>query len=97
MGLFWKEKPPSYNRRNTVIQPLPETANLSKKYFILSKVYSEEGGIKKLYCGLSTCMGDNPLAKLMDYLLIQVDKPPGFSGRPKRRHLIFDACLVCGL
>ena len=54
---------------------VPETANLSKKYFILSKVYSEEGGIKKLYYGLSTCMGDNPLAKLMDYLLIQVDKP----------------------
>ena len=22
--------------------------------------------------------------------------PPGFSGRPKRGHLIFDACFECG-
>ena len=88
---------PALNVVCRIIQPLSETANLSKKYFILSKVYSEEGGITKLYYGLSTCMGDNPLAKLMDYLLVQVDKLPGFSGRPKRRHLIFDACFECGL
>ena len=28
------------------IAPLPEVANFSIKYFILSKVYTDEGGIK---------------------------------------------------
>ena len=29
----------------------------------LMKVYTDEGGIKSLYHGLSICTGDNPLAK----------------------------------
>ena len=33
---------------------------LRVKYFILSKVYTDEGGMKYLYHGLSTYMGDNP-------------------------------------
>ena len=35
------------------IPPLPEMANFSTNYFILSKVYTEEGGIKYIYHGLS--------------------------------------------
>ena len=33
------------------------------KYFILSKVYTDEGGTKKLYHGLPACTRDNPQAK----------------------------------
>ena len=44
-------------------QTLPEIARFSTKYFILSKVYTDESGIKYLYCSLSACTGDNPLAK----------------------------------
>ena len=32
-------------------------------WFILSKSYTDEDGIKYVFHGLSTCMGDNPLAK----------------------------------
>ena len=42
---------------------LPEIANYSVKKFILSKVYTDEGGVKYLYPDLSACTGDNPLAK----------------------------------
>ena len=38
-------------------------ANYSTIYFILSKVYTDEGGIKYLYHGLSAGTIDNPLAK----------------------------------
>ena len=49
----------------SIIPPLPEIANLSMKYFTLSKVNTDKSDIKQLYMyhGLSTCMGDNPLAK----------------------------------
>ena len=43
---------------------MSETAKLSTKYYILTKVYTDtEGGIKYLYHGLSACTGNNPLAK----------------------------------
>ena len=29
-----------------IVPPLPATANFSTKYFLLSKVYTDEGGIK---------------------------------------------------
>ena len=45
-----------------VLPPLPEIANYSKKIFILSKVYTYKSGMKILL-------------KLVDYLLIQSDKP----------------------
>ena len=46
---------------NPVFLPLlPKITNFSTKYFILSKVYTEEDGIKQLYHGLSTCTGDRP-------------------------------------
>ena len=45
------------------IPHLPEIANFSTKYFILSKVHTDESGIKYLHHGLSACTGDNPLAK----------------------------------
>ena len=32
------------------------------KYFILSKVYTDEGGMKLLFYGLSACKADNSLA-----------------------------------
>ena len=47
----------------TLIAPLPEVATFSKKYFILTKVYIYEGGIKYLFHGLFACAGDSPLAK----------------------------------
>ena len=53
----------SFSRQASFIPPVPDIANCSMKYFILSKVYSNEGGIKQLYHGLSICIGDNPLAK----------------------------------
>ena len=42
---------------------IPESANSSTKYVVLSKVYTNEGGVKLLNRGLSACTGDNPLAK----------------------------------
>ena len=44
-----------------IIPTLSDTVNFSTKYFILSKIYSYEGGIK--YHSLSACTGNNPLAK----------------------------------
>ena len=41
----------------------------------MCKVYTDEGGIKLLYHGLSACTGDNPLTKAPDYLHVQADKP----------------------
>ena len=47
-----------------VITPsLPEIANLSMKYFILSKVYTVEG-----VHGLSACVGDNPRAFIPQFV-----------------------------
>ena len=46
-----------------IVTRLPEIAKFCKQYFILSKIYADEGGIKLLYHGLSACTGDNPLAK----------------------------------
>ena len=37
--------------------------DLARNKFILIKVYTDENGMKYLYHGLSTCTGDNPLAK----------------------------------
>ena len=45
-----------------LIQSLPEITNFSMKYFILSKVYINEGGITYVFHGLSAYTGDNPLA-----------------------------------
>ena len=45
-----------------IIPLLLDVASFSMKYFILSKVYSDEGGLKSLYHGLPTCMEDNPRA-----------------------------------
>ena len=42
---------------------LPEITNFSMKYFILSKVYTDESGIKKLKHSLLAFTGDNPLAE----------------------------------
>ena len=36
----------SFSRQARFIPPVPDIANFSMKYFILSKVYSDEGGIK---------------------------------------------------
>ena len=48
----------------SIIPPLPDIAKFSMKYFILSKVYTDEGGIIVIPLShvLSTCMGDNPFA-----------------------------------
>ena len=43
------------------IPTLPEIANFSTKCFILSKIYTDEGGIKSL--------------KLVAYLLVHADRP----------------------
>ena len=48
---------------NKKLYPLVENHELNMKHFILSKVYIDEGSIRKFYSGLSTYMGDNPLAK----------------------------------
>ena len=46
------------------IPPLPDTAYcIFSKNIILSNIYTDEDGIKKLYRCLSNCMGDNPLFK----------------------------------
>ena len=48
--------------------PLPDFTDFIIKHFRVSKVYTDEGGIKYFYQCLSTCMGDNLLAKkLVDY------------------------------
>ena len=39
---------------------LPEITNFSTKYFILSKVYTDAGRIRKLYHSLSKCSWINP-------------------------------------
>ena len=41
----------------------PEIANLITDYFVLSKVYTDGGGKRYLYHGLSDCTGNNPLPK----------------------------------
>ena len=46
-----------------IIPPLPDIANLSTKYFILSMVNSDESGVKVLYHSLSALPGDNLLSK----------------------------------
>ena len=56
-------EPEKFEKKKILIAPLSEIANFSTKYFILSKVYIDEGGIKHLYHGLSACTEDNPLAK----------------------------------
>ena len=38
-----------------IIPPLLDITNLSTKYFILSKVYTDEDGIKYINHGLSAC------------------------------------------
>ena len=50
-------------REKNIIPTLAEVANFSTTHIIPSKVYADEGGIKQLYHGLSTCTGANPLAK----------------------------------
>ena len=45
------------------VTTLPEIANFSTNYFIMNKVYTDEGGMKYIYHGLSSGTGDNPLAK----------------------------------
>ena len=47
----------------TIIPSLPENSNFSTKYFTMSKVYTDKNGIKKLYHSVSSCKGDNSLAK----------------------------------
>ena len=49
------------------IPHLPKIANYSTKYFILSKVCTDEGGIKWTYHGLFACTGDNPPADYLPY------------------------------
>ena len=59
-------------RISAKIKPgLLEIANFSTKYFILSKVYTNEGSTKKLYHGLLI----NHLLKLVDYLFVHTDEP----------------------
>ena len=55
--------------------PLPNIANFSSKYFILSKVYyTYDGDLKELYHGLSPVREIIHQLKLVDYLLEQADK-----------------------
>ena len=53
-------------------------ANFSTKGSILSKVCTDEGGIIKLYHGLSASVGDNPL-----------DKASGFSPRSYGQNMVY--------
>ena len=46
-----------------MIPSLADVANPSTKYFLLSKVYAVEGGLKYVYHSLSVCAGANPRAK----------------------------------
>ena len=46
-----------------IVIPLPEGATISMTYFSQSNGYTDEGGIKSLYHGLSACSGNHPLAK----------------------------------
>ena len=46
-----------------LILRLPDVTNFSTKYFLLSKLFTDEGCIKLLYHGLYACTGHNSLAK----------------------------------
>ena len=67
---------------SNIIPSLPHITNFSTKYFILSKIYTDEGGIKIVI----PCLVCPPVwetihlqKKLVDYLLIQADKPYGIT------------------
>ena len=64
--LKWLAPAPLFLRLGFVKPPFPKIWNFGTKYFILSKVYTDEGGIKQLYLhhGYSACTGDNPRALL---------------------------------
>ena len=51
--------------------PILKHIRVSTKFLILSKVYSDEGGIKYSYHGSSASTGVNPRVRLrlVDYLL----------------------------
>ena len=51
------------------------TINLNMNYLIMCKVTTDVGGLIKVIPWLSTCMGDNHLLKLGDYLNEEEDKP----------------------
>ena len=53
-----------------VIPPMSEIANFNWKYFILSKVYIDECGIKQLHHGLSAYTRDSSSLKLVDCHLV---------------------------
>ena len=55
--------------------PLPEIANFSTKYFILSKIYTDEGGIYKIIISRFFPFVWEIInsLKLVDYLLVQSD------------------------
>ena len=58
--------------------PLPEMVIFSMKNFMLSKVFTDKDGIKKLFNNLSACVGDNPLAKAI-----------GLSPRTGRQTMVY--------
>ena len=58
-----------------VISPLTDDANFSTKYFAVGKVYTDKDGITWLYHGCPHVQEINHSLKLVDYLLIQVNKP----------------------
>ena len=73
-----------------IIPPLPDIANYSTKYLILSKVYTSESGMKIVIPRFTRLYEKNPLAmyhallsvreiihelKLVNYILVQADKP----------------------
>ena len=65
-----------YDLPTPLFHPLLQNANLSMKYFAVGKVYTDKDGIKQLYNSFVHLYRKIILSlKLMDYLLIQPDKP----------------------
>ena len=54
---------------------LPEIAKFSTQYFILSKVYTDGGGINSYTMVYQPVREKNHSLKLMYYLLVQADTP----------------------
>ena len=58
-----------------LIRPSPEITDFSTKYFIQSKVYIDEGGIKSFIMVCPPVREIIHSLELVNYLLVQADKP----------------------
>ena len=74
---LWSLEDKTTSTDSESLPPLPDIRNFTTKYFILSKVYIDEGGMKLLYHGLAVCTEIIHSLKVVDYpgyLLVQADK-----------------------